>query len=120
MCYIDFPLPSQHLPTCADHFRQLQCLPYDAFQYGALGFAQAQIDAEAKAQTLRAWAEQTTTPLAQTIAIGDGANDLKMMEVAALSVGFNAKPIVTDFADVAIEDDLRRAIPLLDRLLETP
>ena len=35
MCYIDFPLPSQHLPTCADHFRQLQCLPYDAFQYGA-------------------------------------------------------------------------------------
>ena len=30
MCYIDFHLPSQHLPTCADHFRQLQRLPHDA------------------------------------------------------------------------------------------
>ena len=47
---------------------------------------------------------------------GDGANDLKMMEVSALSIAFNAKPIVRERADVSIERDLARVIPLLDRL----
>ena len=77
----------------------------------------AVIDAEAKAQTLRAWADQTSTPLAQTIAIGDGANDLKMMEVAGLSVAYNAKPIVRELADVQVEHDLSQVIPLLDTLM---
>ena len=74
------------------------------------------IDAEAKASTLRSWAEQTGTPLAQTVAIGDGANDLGMMAIAGLSVAFNAKPIVREHADVSIEHDLAQVIPLLDRL----
>jgi len=39
-----------------------------------------------------------------------------MMEVAALSIAFNAKPIVREQADVCIEQDLARVIPLLDRL----
>lgn len=74
------------------------------------------IDAEAKALALREWADSTGTPLSATIAIGDGANDLRMMEVAAIGVGYNAKPIVQAQADVSIEHDLALAIPLLDRL----
>lgn len=74
------------------------------------------IDAAAKAVALREWAEETGIPLSSTIAIGDGANDLKMMEVAAISVAFNAKPIVREQADISIESDLSDVIPLLDKL----
>ncbi|MDI6024382.1 phosphoserine phosphatase SerB [Leucobacter sp. UT-8R-CII-1-4] len=74
------------------------------------------VDAAAKAVALREWAAETGIPLSATIAIGDGANDLKMMEVAAISVAFNAKPIVREQADVSIEDDLAKVIPLLDTL----
>lgn len=74
------------------------------------------IDAEAKAVALAEWAEASGIPLSATIAIGDGANDLRMMAVAAIGVGFNAKPIVREQADVSLEDDLAGAIPLLDNL----
>lgn len=74
------------------------------------------IDAAAKAEALREWAEEAGIPLSATVAIGDGANDLEMMAVAAVSVGFNAKPVVRERADVTIEDDLALTIPLLDRL----
>ena len=74
------------------------------------------VDAAAKADALREWAAEAGIPLSATIAIGDGANDLKMMEIAGLSVAYNAKPIVREQADVSIEDDLAQAIPLLDRL----
>ena len=74
------------------------------------------IDAAAKAAALREWADAAGIPLTATMAIGDGANDLKMMEVSALSIAFNAKPIVRERADVSIERDLARVIPLLDRL----
>lgn len=74
------------------------------------------IDAAAKAEALREWAEEAGIPLSATVAIGDGANDLEMMAAAAVSVGFNAKPVVRERADVTIEDDLALTIPLLDRL----
>ena len=74
------------------------------------------IDAAAKAATLAEWAEASGIPLSATIAIGDGANDLKMMEIAGLSVAYNAKPIVREQADVAIEHDLSQVIALLDRV----
>lgn len=74
------------------------------------------IDAAAKAEALREWAEEAEIPLSATVAIGDGAIDLEMMAVAAVSVGFNAKPVVRERADVTIEDDLALTIPLLDRL----
>lgn len=74
------------------------------------------IDAAAKAVALREWSEECGIPLSASVAIGDGANDLKMMEIAAIGVGYNAKPIVQEQADVAIENDLALAIPLLDRL----
>lgn len=74
------------------------------------------IDGEAKARALTEWAAAANIPLTATIAIGDGANDLSMMRVAAISVAFNAKPVVRESADVIIESDLAEAIVLLDRL----
>ena len=53
-------------------------------------------------------------PPARTIAIGDGANDLRMMAAAGLGLAFNAKPTVRAHADLIIERiDLREVIPLL-------
>lgn len=74
------------------------------------------IDATAKAAALREWAEVSAVPLSATVAIGDGANDLKMMEIAGLSVAFNAKPVVRESADASLEGDLAKVIPLLNRL----
>lgn len=49
-----------------------------------------------------------------TIAIGDGANDLRMMDAAGLGLAFNAKPAVRQAASLVIGDvDLREVIPLL-------
>ncbi len=62
------------------------------------------VDAHAKATALRAWADTDGVSLARTVAIGDGANDLEMMRVAALSVAFDAKPRVRESADVAVVD----------------
>ncbi|MFF8817727.1 phosphoserine phosphatase SerB [Leucobacter sp. NPDC015123] len=75
------------------------------------------IDAEAKAVALAEWAEASGIPLSATVAIGDGANDLRMMAVAEIGVGYNAKPIVSQQADVSIQGDLSQAIQLLDRLM---
>lgn len=74
------------------------------------------IDAGAKAEALIEWAAATHTPMSATVAIGDGANDLEMMKVAALSVAYNAKPVVRQRADISIEDDLSKVIALLDQL----
>jgi phosphoserine phosphatase len=60
------------------------------------------VDAEEKKRTVqRVCAELGIAP-AQAIVMGDGANDLKMMEIAGLSVAFRAKPIVRAKADVAL------------------
>lgn len=75
------------------------------------------IDAQAKADALREWAAAEGIHWGSTVAIGDGANDLKMMEVAGLSVAYNAKPIVRELADVQVEHDLSQVIPLLDTLM---
>jgi phosphoserine phosphatase len=72
------------------------------------------IDKPAKAEALSEWAKQLNLTLSQTIAVGDGANDLDMMEIAGLAVGFNAKPRVRAKADVLIaRNDLRDLIPLI-------
>jgi len=72
------------------------------------------IDAEAKAAALREWAAQEGIPLRQTVVVGDGANDLEMMAIAGLSVGFDAKAPVRDRADVILDDrDLSQLLPLL-------
>jgi phosphoserine phosphatase len=56
------------------------------------------VDAEAKARKFR----EVATNKAQTVAIGDGANDLKMMAEAGLSVAFHAKPVVRAQASCAL------------------
>jgi phosphoserine phosphatase len=72
------------------------------------------VDAEAKASALTEWAQDAGIPLAHTVAIGDGANDLKMMAIAGLAVAFNAKPRVRAEADVVIDrQDLSQVLPLL-------
>ena len=72
------------------------------------------IDAQAKADTLQEWALELGVPLRQTVAVGDGANDLTMMALAGLSVGFDAKAPVRDLADVLIDErDLSLVLPLL-------
>lgn len=72
------------------------------------------VDAPAKADALREWAEHAGIPLAQTVAVGDGANDLEMMAVSGLAVAFDAKPRVRRAAHVCIrERDLSQVLPLL-------
>ncbi len=72
------------------------------------------IDRQAKADALFEWAEQLGVPQHKTIAVGDGANDLGMMEVAGLSVAFCAKPVVQQKAKIALnERDLSQLIQLL-------
>ena len=61
------------------------------------------IDRRAKADALVEWAAATNTPIANTVAVGDGANDLDMLAAAGLGVGFNCKPIVREHADYVLE-----------------
>ncbi|MEO8377050.1 MAG: phosphoserine phosphatase SerB [Candidatus Sumerlaeota bacterium] len=64
--------------------------------------AGAIVDADVKRQMLSELCEQYRAPLGDTIAIGDGANDLKMMQASGLGVAFCAKPIVQEQAHAAI------------------
>ena len=69
------------------------------------------VDRAGKARMLARFAEQSGVPLEQTVAIGDGANDLDMLNAAGLGVAFNAKPLVRKAADTAVN------VPFLDTVL---
>ena len=71
----------------------------------------AVVDRAAKAAALRRFAAIEGLTLEQTVAIGDGANDLDMLEAAGLGIAFNAKPIVREAADTAL------SVPYLDAVL---
>lgn len=72
------------------------------------------VDAEAKAEALREWAAQSGIDMRSTIAVGDGANDLRMMEAAGLSVAFDAKEPVRQAADVILDvRDLSQVLALM-------
>lgn len=73
------------------------------------------IDRAAKAVALTAFARSAGVSLADTVAIGDGANDLGMMAQAGTSIAFRAKPAVREAADHAIDDSLMDAWPLISR-----
>ncbi|MDL2353664.1 MAG: phosphoserine phosphatase SerB [Pseudomonadota bacterium] len=60
------------------------------------------VDAEEKMRTVQRVCAQTGIAAQQAIVMGDGANDLRMMSVAGLSVAFRAKPVVRAQADVAL------------------
>ncbi|MEU1620586.1 phosphoserine phosphatase SerB [Streptomyces sp. NPDC008238] len=69
------------------------------------------VDRAGKARLLRRFAAEAGVPLSQTVAIGDGANDLDMLNAAGLGVAFNAKPVVRRAADAAVN------VPFLDTVL---
>jgi len=69
------------------------------------------IDRAGKELALRNFAAQAGTPLSQTVAVGDGANDLDMIAAAGLGIAFNAKPAVQDAADASV------SVPHLDVVL---
>ena len=69
------------------------------------------VDRRAKADFLREIAVIEGVPIEQTVAIGDGANDLDMLSEAGLGIAFNAKPIVRDAANTSLR------VPYLDAVL---
>jgi phosphoserine phosphatase len=69
------------------------------------------VDRAGKADALRRFAAEAGLPLSRTVAIGDGANDLDMLQAAGLGVAFNAKPVVREQADTAVN------VPYLDAVL---
>lgn len=69
------------------------------------------VDRAQKAAALRDFAAAEGLDLSRTIAIGDGANDLDMIELAGLGIAFNAKPLVQEHADTAVN------LPYLDAVL---
>ena len=72
------------------------------------------IDSDEKANALQEFANLAGVDLQQTVAIGDGANDLKMIQTAGLGIAFNAKPKVVESADSTISfRDLSAVLPLM-------
>jgi phosphoserine phosphatase len=69
------------------------------------------VDRAGKARALTRFAEQFGVPLSQTVAVGDGANDIDMLGAAGLGVAFNAKSALRDAADAAVNQ------PYLDTVL---
>lgn len=69
------------------------------------------VDRPGKAAALRRFAATAGVRLSETVAIGDGANDLDMLAAAGLGVAFNAKPLVRAAADTAVN------VPFLDTIL---
>ncbi|HEX8510013.1 MAG TPA: phosphoserine phosphatase SerB [Propionibacteriaceae bacterium] len=69
------------------------------------------LDRARKAELLREIAAAEDVPLSQTVAVGDGANDLDMLAAAGLGIAFNAKPTVRSQADTTV------SVPYLDAIL---
>lgn len=69
------------------------------------------VDRAAKAVALRRFAAETGVPMEQTVAVGDGANDIDMLNAAGLGIAFNAKPALREVADAALSH------PFLDAVL---
>ena len=70
---------------------------------------------DTKLAMLKAWAAENQLELNQTIAMGDGANDLPMIQAAGIGIAFMAKPIVREQAPYQIQEcNLYRVIDLLD------
>lgn len=69
------------------------------------------VDRPGKAVALRRFADQFDIPLAQCVAVGDGANDIDMLTTAGMGVAFNAKPALREVADTTLSH------PYLDAVL---
>ena len=69
------------------------------------------VDRPGKAKALRDFAHQAGVPMEQTVAVGDGANDIDMLAAAGLGIAFNAKPALREVADASLSH------PYLDTVL---
>jgi phosphoserine phosphatase len=69
------------------------------------------VDRAGKAKALTRFAEQFGVPLSQTVAVGDGANDIDMLDAAGLGIAFNAKAALRAAADTSVN------VPYLDSVL---
>lgn len=69
------------------------------------------IDRAGKADALRRFADDHRVPMSQTVAVGDGANDIDMLEAAGLGIAFNAKAALRAAADTSVNQ------PFLDSVL---
>jgi phosphoserine phosphatase len=69
------------------------------------------VDRIGKAEALRHFAAEVGVPVEAVVAIGDGANDLDMLEIAGLGIAYNAKPLVQEAADTTVN------VPYLDTIL---
>ncbi len=69
------------------------------------------VDRAAKAQFVKDLAAKEGIPLDQVVAVGDGANDLDMLRTVGLGIAFNARPVVRQAADAAVN------VPYLDAIL---
>ena len=69
------------------------------------------IDRQAKARLLGEFAADSGLRMSQTVAVGDGANDIDMLGVAGLGIAFNAKPALKEVADASVNH------PFLDEVL---
>jgi phosphoserine phosphatase len=69
------------------------------------------VDRAGKAEALRRFAGEAGVALGATVAVGDGANDLDMLSAAGLGIAFNAKPVVQQAADTAVN------VPYLDAIM---
>jgi phosphoserine phosphatase len=69
------------------------------------------VDRPGKAKALRDFADRVGVPMEQTVAVGDGANDIDMLSAAGLGVAFNAKPALREVADASLSH------PYLDTVL---
>lgn len=70
------------------------------------------VTAEAKVEKLRSWAAECGISLAETAAVGDGANDIPMLKTAGIGIAFCAKPAVRE------QVEFRLDTPRLDLLIE--
>jgi len=69
------------------------------------------VDRAGKAVALRQFAADVSVPLSAVVAIGDGANDLDMLNAAGLGIAYNAKPVLREAADTAVN------VPYLDAIM---
>ena len=73
------------------------------------------ISREVKEETLVRWADELEVPIERTIAIGDGANDLKMLKKSGIGIAFCAKDIVKKQINLHVDDrDLLKALDKID------
>lgn len=69
------------------------------------------VDSKTKTETLVKFANQFKIPMTETVAIGDGANDIEMLQSAGVGIAFNAKPKLKEIADIILD------IPNLDAVI---